>query len=201
MGTGFSSNYKNLEFSFFAGPWKIMAGVSIQNMQKVSLWIIDHDKLSLLYSTSSEQQTYIESISEGIKKMRRLRHPFILNIIDIQDNIYDFQFSTEPVTNSLRKLIGTIDTKDAAYFSYQIAEALNFLHNDAKIVHFNINPDNIFLNQQLQIKLFNFNLITLMLDDGIAHLPFEKYELKCGYPDIGYVAPEIIIGKIGRAHV
>lgn len=44
---------------------------------------------------------------------------------------------------------------------FQVGEGLAFLHNDAKILHHNLTPENIIVNQQGAWKIFGFDTCIL----------------------------------------
>ncbi len=87
------------------------------------------------------------------------------------------------VGKSLLKLIdiGSINSKQACRYAYQICDALSFLHNNG-IIHRDIKPSNIIIDN-------NGNAV--LLDLSIARMISEKEEKDTAtLGTIGYAAPE-----------
>jgi polo-like kinase 1 len=68
----------------------------------------------------------------------------------------------------------------------QIVNALRYLHQH-KVIHRDLKLGNLFLNENMEIKLGDFGLATKLEYDG------EKKKTICGTPN--YIAPEILEGK------
>lgn len=68
----------------------------------------------------------------------------------------------------------------------QIVNALKYLHQH-KVIHRDLKLGNLFLNENMEIKLGDFGLATKLEYDG------EKKKTICGTPN--YIAPEILEGK------
>lgn len=68
----------------------------------------------------------------------------------------------------------------------QIVNSLKYLHQH-KVIHRDLKLGNLFLNENMEIKLGDFGLATKLEYDG------EKKKTICGTPN--YIAPEILEGK------
>lgn len=68
----------------------------------------------------------------------------------------------------------------------QIVNALKYLHQH-KVIHRDLKLGNLFLNENMEIKLGDFGLATKLEYEG------EKKKTICGTPN--YIAPEILEGK------
>jgi len=63
---------------------------------------------------------------------------------------------------------------------YQLLEGLEYLHNH-KVIHRDLKLGNLFLNEDMQIKIGDFGLATKL------EYPSEKRKTVCGTPN--YIAP------------
>jgi hypothetical protein len=155
MGQGFSSNYDQIDLSFTPHCWKIHSAMDKTTNERVSLWFLDPELLVQNYPNKSDQYYFIQCCLMSIKEANKLRYPHILKIIDA-DLPPSAAFASEPVCSSVRTLIGTLNTVDFTYPSFQIAEMLQFLHNTAHKAHLNLHLDGVFLNETLTVKIFRF---------------------------------------------
>lgn len=89
----------------------------------------------------------------------------------------------------LHKRRKTLSEPEIRYYVKQIANACLYLHNN-KIIHRDLKLGNIFINDDMMIKLGDFGLATRMDDAD------RKYTL-CGTPN--YLAPEILL-KVGHSY-
>ena len=192
MGPGISSNYDNITYVFNAGCWKVHSAIHKVDNERVCLWEIDKDELDKMITDEAMQNEYLQKLLDGIQKCKKLRHPNVLKILEIQDNLSKLSFCSEPVSSTLEALISDLKM-DAGYIGYQIMNALSFLHNDAKMIHLGLCPSSMFLNESLDIKLFGFNwAINYVPETYPVQLPFYSYKIGLLYPNPNYVAPEIV---------
>ena len=90
----------------------------------------------------------------------------------------------------LHKRRKKITEPETRYFSKQIAKACEYIHS-LKIIHRDLKLANIFLSQDMVIKLGDFGLATKLDFDG------ERKKTMCGTPN--YIAPEILL-KAGHSY-
>jgi len=83
-----------------------------------------------------------------------------------------------------------ITEPEARYFIKQILEACVYLHS-ARIIHRDLKLGNLFLNDELEIKIGDFGLATQLGYDG------ERKRTLCGTPN--YIAPEVL-NKRGHSY-
>ena len=86
-----------------------------------------------------------------------------------------------------RKKLTELETQ---YYVYHLVKALQYLHN-LKIIHRDLKLANIFITENMQVKLGDFGLATVLEFDG------ERKRSLCGTPN--YIAPEILEGKTGHS--
>lgn len=197
MGPGISANYDKITYIFSTGCWKVHSAVLKTNNQRVCLWKIDSELLNDIIPDPSLQNPCLQGYLNGIKIAQKIIHPRILKILQIQDNLTNLAFSSEPVSSCLTTLIGSMDMTDSSYVGYQILDGLSFMHTRNKMLHLGLTPSAIFLNETLAVKIFNFGWSIQMSNQGPTTLPFSQFRIEPSMPDINYTAPEVVINKQG----
>lgn len=86
-----------------------------------------------------------------------------------------------------RKALTECETR---YFMKQILDGVNYLHKN-RIIHRDLKLGNLFLDDELQVKIGDFGLATKLEHDG------ERKKTLCGTPN--YIAPEILT-KSGHSY-
>ncbi|CAK9798983.1 Serine/threonine-protein kinase polo [Anthophora quadrimaculata] len=86
-----------------------------------------------------------------------------------------------------RKALTECETR---YYMKQILDGVNYLHQN-KIIHRDLKLGNLFLSDDLQVKIGDFGLATRLQHDG------ERKKTLCGTPN--YIAPEILT-KAGHSY-
>lgn len=156
----------------------------------------------------------IDILKHGIVQLTKLRHPQILTVQHgLEESRESLAFATEPVFASLANIIGYQDSLPLPYLkNYQlydieikyglmhIAEGLAFLHNDVKLLHRNVCPESIIVNQQGAWKIFGFDFcIANTAGPGAETFwPFQEYcpaNHHLTQPDLDFLAPEIVMTK------
>ena len=90
----------------------------------------------------------------------------------------------------LHKRRKAITEPEARYFLEHILKGCDYLH-DNKIIHRDLKLGNIFLNDNMEVKIGDFGLATEVGHDG------ERKKTLCGTPN--YIAPEVL-GKEGHSY-
>ncbi|CAG5126905.1 unnamed protein product [Candidula unifasciata] len=90
----------------------------------------------------------------------------------------------------LHKRRKAVTEPEARYFVKQIIEACQYLHNN-RVIHRDLKLGNLFLNDEMEIKIGDFGLATKLDYDG------ERKKTLCGTPN--YIAPEVL-GKKGHSY-
>ena len=80
---------------------------------------------------------------------------------------------------------------EVQYFLLQIIDAIKYLHN-RRIIHRDLKLGNIFLDDNLDVKVGDFGLATELNE------PNERKKTMCGTPN--YIAPEILQSEGKRAY-
>ncbi|CAL1261081.1 unnamed protein product [Larinioides sclopetarius] len=165
-----------------------------------------------------ERETILTILKNGIAKLTRLRHPSILTVQQaLEESRESLAFATEPVFASLANILGCTENMpvpppkalknfelfdvEIKYGFLQLTEGLAFLHNDVKMIHGNINPESILVNQSGAWKLAGFDFcIQLEKNPDFQSDQFSLGEINIDLPppclpNLNYVAPERLLGS------
>lgn len=163
----------------------------------------------------ADRDIMLEMLKRGIVQLTKLRHPQILTVqYSLEESRESLAFATEPVFASLANILGNTDNMtqpipshlenyklyelEIKYGLMQIAEGLAFLHNDVKLLHHNICPESIIVNQQGAWKIFGFDLC-IANQNTAGSPPFWPFSEYCQamhpltQPSLDYLAPEYIL--------
>ena len=134
-----------------------------------------------------------EYVQQEINLHRRLDHPFIIRLVDyfFEDNtaflILEYA-SQGNLHNYLHKAL-FIPQPDLLRMFTQVVLAVQYLHEN-DILHRDIKPDNILLDQSRNVKLCDFGWST-------SCTRLQIRDTFCGTPE--YMSPEMLFGK-GQTH-
>ena len=133
-------------------------------------------------SIRKAQDEVLERLKKEASSLARLRHPSILQLVEPVEETRSggLMFATEPVLASLSGALAQQDSGDSGSTPgrshredrvskafrdvevdelevqkglLQVAKGLEFLHDSAKLVHGNLNPDAIFINEKSDWKI------------------------------------------------
>ncbi|XP_022911317.2 SCY1-like protein 2 [Onthophagus taurus] len=190
--------------------WKIYKGTKRSTKQEASIFVFEKRQLEKYNKT--DRDIILESLKRGITQLTKIRHPQILIVQHpLEESRESLAFATEPVFASLANILGQTlnmpqptnlnDYKlydiEIKYGLLQIGEGLAFLHNDVKLLHKNICPETIIINQQGAWKIFGFDFCVMntSLPNSPPFYPFIEYSPtlpSIAQPCLSYTAPEII---------
>lgn len=136
--------------------------------------------------------------------LMKLRHPSILNLIEQPAEDEKFVvFITEPIRYSLacladnskehlrEKIPSNLEVKQLVL---ELFEAINFIHQNAKLVHTGISPENLYVTSTGKLKIAGFSFSTQMTTEESMSAPlypntrFNEFNL---LPNLKFSAPEI----------
>ncbi|GMT32625.1 hypothetical protein PFISCL1PPCAC_23922, partial [Pristionchus fissidentatus] len=199
-----------------AGPglhWKIYSGKKKSTQQPVAVWLFerrDMDKWS-----KEDKEEFLNTIKKGVSTLTRLRHPRLLVVEHpIEESRDSLAFCTEPVFASLANCMGKRENfsnepshlTDFAFHDVeirhgllQISEALAFLHIDARMLHRNVCPESIIINDRGAWKLGGFDFAMQGTPAANNSVTFDSTEYNEGrlavcQPSLDYLAPEYALG-------
>ncbi|KAG6447869.1 hypothetical protein O3G_MSEX005229 [Manduca sexta] len=215
-GNPVTREFEATQYVASAGPgllWKIYKGYKKSTKQEASIFVFEKKQLDRWQK--GDRDIMLETLKRGITQLTKLRHPQILTVQhSIEESRESLAFATEPVFASLANILGNTENMpqptpthlvnyklyelEIKYGLMQIAEGLAFLHNDVKLLHRNICPESIIVNQQGAWKIFGFDFcIANQSSSGSA--PFWPFTEYCQamhpltQPILDYLAPEYIL--------
>ncbi|VDN94567.1 unnamed protein product [Brugia pahangi] len=215
-GNPVTRDYEVLSQVGSAGPvfsWKIYAAQKRSTKKPVSVWLFE--KRNLEKWPKYERELFSEILKRGVSQLTRLRHPRILVIEHpLEESRDSYAFCTEPVFASLANVLGHLDNIspypthldefelldiEIRYGLFQIVEALSFLHIDVRMMHRNISPESVIINEKGEWKLAGFDFAVQGTQGTNNQVMYEMLEwnqrtMSVVQPLLDYLAPEYVIG-------
>jgi len=206
-----------------AGPglmWKVYSGVKKSTRQPASIFVFERVMLDRF--DKQEKDIIWDLMKKGVSQLTRLRHPQILTVQHPLEESRDcLAFATEPVFASLANTLGQHDNLpspvpvdlrsfkmfdvEIKYGLLQISEGLGFLHGSAKMLHRNISPESIVINEQGAWKIcgFEYCIPNTGAPGQAPSWQFPEYDHSQpaeSYPHLDYTAPEYaLLGSVTDA--
>ncbi|KAJ3640895.1 hypothetical protein Zmor_027428 [Zophobas morio] len=203
-----------------AGPglvWKIYKGYKRSTKQEASIFVFE--KRQLEKWNKSDREIILESLRRGVTQLTKIRHPQILTVQHpLEESRESLAFATEPVFASLANVLGKTtnmpqpanmsDYKlfdvEIKYGLLQISEGLAFLHNDVKLLHKNVCPESVIINNQGAWKIFGLDFC--VHNTNPANLPpvYPCEGFSPTLPDVcqsnlEFLAPECVLNQTHSA--
>lgn len=194
--------------------WKVFSGTKKSTRQSAAVFVLEKRALDAKYPGSErryERERILEQLKKSIGQLTRLRHPQILTVqFPLEESRDCLAFATEPVFASLANLLGQHDNLpspipasirdykmfdvEIKYGLLQLCEGLSFLHESVKLIHRNLSPQSIVLNEAGAWKIFGFDF-ALNNSACSGEAPFwrcSKSTESCEdlMPDLDFLAPE-----------
>lgn len=190
MGAGISGNYDNITPAFNIGFWKVNNATSKTTKEEVSLWLFDYDSFQQAGNNKKEREAFLDGCLYSIQQIKRLHHPRVLKIIEASENLKALNFSSEHVISNMKEDTDfTLD--DDLYLAYQLAEGIEFLHNQAKVVNLCINTETVCITRDLQLKISIFNFCSNIINDFGGTIPRQGNWVESVFqPPLNFSSPE-----------
>lgn len=187
--------------------WKVYNGHKKSTKQEVSVFVFE--KKSLERWSKDDRETMLETLRRGVQQLTKIRHPHVLTVQHpLEESRDSLAFATEPVFASLANVVGDNVRSEKKLYDVEIRhgllqlfDGLQFLHQDAKIVHRNISAETIVINKNRSWKLFGFDfcIANQPATDGTPHWPFREYTPSLhvlAQPSLEYTAPELALNSV-----
>lgn len=131
-----------------------------------------------------------DKMAQEISIHRSLAHKHIVDFVSYfedDDNVYILlELCSKRSLMELHKRRRAITEPEARYYMYQIVDACIYLHTN-RVIHRDLKLGNLFLNDEMEIKIGDFGLATKLDHHG------ERKKTLCGTPN--YIAPEMLNKK------
>lgn len=212
--TGIRSDYNVLDnATFHSEPWLVYPAKHRTSGKVASVFIFDKTRFESAvqkmigggaYAVSSKNPKLIinecyDLIRKEIGQLAKLKHPQLLTVLEVlEETKTKFLFATEPVVGNLVSIDKDMDLLTIQKGLLQISKGIQFLHNFCNIVHMNLQPSSIFINNQGDWKLAGFTFIQNL--NEISPLDRENFYIMNNSSmvpftnlNVNYTAPELIL--------
>ncbi|XP_010521095.1 PREDICTED: SCY1-like protein 2 [Tarenaya hassleriana] len=224
-------DYELLDQIGSAGPglaWKLYSAKAVgstrsQQYPTVCVWVLDKRSLSEARVraglSKAAEDAFLDLIRADAAKMVRLRHPGVVHVVQaLDENKNAMAMVTEPLFASVANALGKLENvakipKDLQSMEMsllevkhgllQVAETLNFLHNNARLIHRAISPENVLVTSTGSWKLAGF-CFAISADqsgnlDNMQAFHYAEYDVEDSVlplqPSLNYTAPELVRNK------
>jgi len=178
--------------------WKIYKGIHKERKKDASIFVFEKKKIEKLKKDQREE--IISTLKKESQKLTKYKHPNILGVIEpLLEDKDTLVFVTEPINYTINTWIETVKpTKlEIKTLLTELCNTINFLHQDAKVIHLSICPENIFIDNQAHIKLSGLNFSLPDPQKQVSEIKLYNYNVTA-LPNLKYCAPEIIYDcKVG----
>lgn len=101
----------------------------------------------------NSKEPILEVLRKDATSLQRLRHPLILSVIEaLSEERSTLAFATKPIVGTVQQLLDTnrheLSPLEMKCGILDVAEAVQFLHQDAKTAHLGLSPNAIFIDPQ-----------------------------------------------------
>ncbi|KAF7311612.1 Kinase-like protein [Mycena kentingensis (nom. inval.)] len=172
-----SSSSSTSSRPIIVGLWTVQSATHKVTNKAVSVWSFDKRSSELERLRPAARERTLEVLKAEATSLTRLRHPSILEMVEpLEETRTELIFATEPILSSLELSIpGTgraspivdLDEVEIQKGCLQLCRGLEFLHQSAQLIHSNLGPETIILNQKGDWKIAGLGLtIPLMAPGG-----------------------------------
>ncbi|KAK9748953.1 hypothetical protein RND81_02G092400 [Saponaria officinalis] len=216
-----------------AGPglaWKLFSArpraAGVGQYAAVCVWMVDKRALSEARVraglSKAAEDAFFDVLRGDAARLVRIRHPGVVHVVQALDETKNsMAFVTEPLMASVANTLGDLsnlgdnlpkELKSAMEMGLlevkhgllQIAESLEFLHNNARLVHRAISPESILITASGAWKLggFGFAISSDQAAGGSSNVQafhYSEYDVEDSIlplqPSLNYTAPELVRNK------
>ena len=177
-----------------------------KSKQKVSVFTLEKKIFEMKKVSKQLKEEAINFIKKEGQTLAKFKHPNLLSLVEplIEDS-KSMAFATERIIGSLEYFISKNDiinlfpsNLEVKMHLIEVLEGLNFLHNDVKIAHGAISPENIYQTNDYRWKIGGFIFGTQLIQQSnektvnfssINSFP-HSFPLKFN-PNVNFISPEI----------
>ena len=211
MGSDLFSNYSIEKTPFLQGGylklWKIYKGTHKVRKQEVCVFVFE--KKTLEKYPKKEQNEILLTLKCEAQMLVKFKHPSLLGVVEpfVEDKT-TLGFVTERFDYSLNSWMMDVKPSklEIKQMVIELAKAILFLHNDAHVVHNNLNPDVIFIdaNNKIKISGLSFSIEDPPLQGGDIdvsnYIPpsahnMNNQNVSLSLPDLSFTAPELVFNN------
>lgn len=149
--------------------------------QLLALKILPRDKL--------HKTTNLFFLESELRVLQTTSHPNVLKLYSVFFDVESIYVVSEYCENGnlldFMGRAGSLDTKEVLRIVLQILSGLEYLHSK-NIVHLDIKPENIFLDQKFNVRIGDF---------GFSRALLTKKQIKFSCGSLCYLSPEVILNK------
>lgn len=160
-----------------------------------SIWTVynatrreDGSNCSIFDFPIASNKSLLPIAKNALKKLRTLRHPGVLKVLDTLDTETHIYIATERVSSlkwQIKRKSMSIET--LKWGLYSIAQTIKFINDEASSVHGNLRVGSIYTSESGEWKLGGFEILSNLKDDEAI-----IYNYGSLVPDSGlYAAPEL----------
>lgn len=192
------------------GLWRVQGASHKVTNKKVSVWTLDkRTEMEGLGPISRER--VLEVLKAEAAALSKLRHPSILEMVEpLEETRTELIFATEPVLSSLDLSIPRgsrhtplveLDEIEIQKGILQLCKGLSFLHTSARLIHTNLKPECVIINDVGDWKISGLGLtIPLVSADGSpTRWEFPGFDGRVPsyiQRSFDYIAPEYVLDEI-----
>ena len=181
--------------------WKIYKGTN-QNLAQKNVSILMIDKKPFEKVNKQVKEDIFVFLRKEAQSLAKFKHPNVLSLVEpiLEDN-KNMAFIVEDVLNSLAGLLSKNSLNDlfpseleTKIHLLELLQALSFFHNDVKMAHLGLSPENIFLTTKGKWKLGGLIFSTQIISENQVtpnnlDFNFRTSEIKL-HPNLNFSAPE-----------
>ena len=152
-------------------PYTILDPISLD--RGTSIWTLnnaitksDNSPCSLFTFDVASSRSFLPLARNAARKLRTLRHPGVIKVLDVIENETHIYIATERVTPlSWHISRESLSEETIKWGLYSIARTLGFINGDASSVHGNIRAGSVYTSDSGEWKLAGFEVLSSMNDD------------------------------------
>ena len=182
-----SGGYKNM--------WKIFRGVR-KDKREVCLFVLEKKNLDKF--SKDEKEEIMAIMRKEASGLVKYKHPAVLSILDpLEEDKYTIAFATEGFSYTLSNWVesGNTSKLEIKLMITQLGKVLMFLHENAKVIHSYLSPENIYITLDGKLKVSGLQFSITDPSVGGAEINFNRMSL-AAQPTLKFFAPEIIVNNL-----